>query len=286
MRVNLAAIVGAVMVGVVAPAGARTPATAESGAAPPAAAPAAVAQTEAGQQQFRYQIRVMERVLEQAVEHGASKTRDRLQKIAPAAMLLTDNAQVRGFRLEGYGVFFDVVVPDAQGALQWSFRTLDQNDLGLESALKTIKAHIDAANDVNLEQALKRVELQLGPLPVTADLPQPGARNETGSPAVAQEGAQGAPQDSIMSDPDEAYRGEVRKALMDAMLDYSGPLAIGPDEWLTIAARRSDERPRLAPGDDDAHTMIIRIHGADLAAFRAARISRDEALKRMEVRLF
>ena len=59
----------------------------------------------------------MERVLEGAVEHGAKVTRDRLQAVVPAEMLLSDNARVRGFRLEGYGVFFDVVVPMLEGSL-------------------------------------------------------------------------------------------------------------------------------------------------------------------------
>ena len=55
----------------------------------------------------------MERVLEGAVEHGVTVTRDRVQELAqvPADLLVSDNAHARGFRLEGYGVFFDVIVP-------------------------------------------------------------------------------------------------------------------------------------------------------------------------------
>jgi len=61
----------------------------------------------------RYQIGQMERVLEGAVEHGVAVIRDRVQALAqmPADMLVSDNAHARGFRLDGYGVFFDVVVP-------------------------------------------------------------------------------------------------------------------------------------------------------------------------------
>src|SRR5262249_27784576 len=79
----------------------------------------------------RLQIGQMERVLEGAVEHGVTITRDRLQAITqtPADMLVSDNAHARGFRLEGYGVFFDVVVPSFDATLTWSLRTLDQNDL-------------------------------------------------------------------------------------------------------------------------------------------------------------
>src|SRR6187549_1733082 len=99
---------------------------------------AAAAGTAAGQTpparaaaEQRYQIGQMERVLEGAVEHGLTNTRDRLQALAqmPADMLVSDNAHARGFRLEGYGVFFDVVVPSFESTLSWSLRTLDQNDL-------------------------------------------------------------------------------------------------------------------------------------------------------------
>ena len=114
----------------------------------------------------RYQIGQIERLLEGAVEFAATVFRDRLQALMPADMLLTENARARGFRLEGYGVFFDVEVPSLQGTLPWTFRTLDQNDLGLDSALRTLRSFIErsATNDVNLQQALERIELQVAPV--------------------------------------------------------------------------------------------------------------------------
>ena len=119
----------------------------------------------------------MERLLEGAVEHGATVIRDRLQPIMPADMLLTEDARARGFRLDGYGVFFDVEVPSLEGTLPWSFRTLDQNDLGLDAALRTLRSYVQSAgNDVNLQQALKRVELQVAPMTVaTTGQPTPTA---------------------------------------------------------------------------------------------------------------
>ena len=57
-------------------------------------------------------------------------------------LLVSDNAHARGFRLEGYGVFFDVIVPSFETTLTWSLRTLDQNDLGLDSALRTLQTHV------------------------------------------------------------------------------------------------------------------------------------------------
>src|SRR6266540_3509739 len=134
----------------------------------------------------RYEIGQMERVLEGAVEHGVTVTRDRIQALAqvPAEMLVSDNAHARGFRLEGYGVFFDVVVPSGLATLTWTLRTLDQNDLGLDSALRALQTHVKNSGDPNLEQALKRIELQVSPAVLARtggpDDP-PDARLQTGS---------------------------------------------------------------------------------------------------------
>jgi hypothetical protein len=241
----------------------------------------------------RFQIGQMERVLEGAVEHGGAVTRDRLQAVLPPGdmQISGENAYARGFRLEGYGVFFDVIVPsfETETTLAWSVRTLDQNDLGLESALKALQAHVKTAGDTNLEQALRRVELQVNPavqarqsVPVNA-----GARNATGSAAaVGGDVAAAAPADPILSDPNEAYRTEVTQALKDAMLEHSSSLKIGADEWLTVAAKGSDDRPRLAPADSDARTRMLRLRGADLIAYLARQITKEQALQRIEVLVF
>jgi len=279
-------------------------------AASMALASSAAAQTSARPVNTRnshYQIGVMERVLEGAVEHGASLIRDRFQALAPdapAQMLILDNPRVRGFRLDKYGVFFDVEVPSFLGSLTWSLRTLDQNDLGLQSALNVLKARLDPS-DVDLQQALKRVELQVGPLtaaplnaPVPASTRVPRLPNPlaSGSPASAPDQPVGAaalsaspaaqPADKILENPNEAYREEVVQALADAMLDHGSALGIGDDEWLTIAARGIQAQPRLGAPDNDAQTVMIRLRGSDLSAFRANQISRDEVIKRMDRQVF
>jgi hypothetical protein len=246
------------------------------------------ARADASQRQSRYQIGQLERLFEGAVEHGLNMVRERLQTVAqmPADLLVSDNAHARGFRLEGYGVFFDVSVPSFDASMTWSLRTLDQNDLGFDSALKALQTYIKDSGDVNLEQALKRVELQVNPAILTrSSVPQlPGARTVTGS--VASTAADTPATDPILVDPNEAYRTEVLRALKDAMLDHSSSLGIGPTEWLTIAAKGNDDRPRLAPADTDARTRIIRLRGSDLAAYLARQITREEALQRIEVRVF
>src|SRR5205807_3607266 len=109
--------------------------------------------------------------------------RDRLQAMMPSDMLLTENARARGFRLDGYGVFFDVEVPSLAGTL-WTFQTLDQNSLGVDNALQTLRTFIQGAagNDVALRQALERIELQVTP-PASATMV---------NPAVPVAGLQGA----------------------------------------------------------------------------------------------
>ena len=236
----------------------------------------------------------MERVLEGAVEHGLSVTRDRVQALAqvPADLLVSDNAHARGFRLESYGVFFDVVVPSFETTLTWTLRTLDLNDLGLNSAIRTLQAHINKLDDPELLQALKRLELQVNPAVVTRTMvpqgPQdPGARVVTGSSLLVNDPPPAArAADPILTDPNEAYRTEVVQALKDAMLTHSRSLGIGPTEWLSIAAKGNDDRPRLAPADTDARTRMLRLRGSDLADFLAGRLSREEALTRIEVRVF
>lgn len=257
------------------------------GMAGAAAAQSASAPADAGgQKQSRYQIGQMERTLEGAVEHAETNTRDRLQLVVPTSMLISENARVRGFRLDGYGVFFDVVVPSMDVTLAWSLRTLDQNDLGLQSALKALRAHVESSGDRDLQQALRRIELQVAlpsPTPQTRVM---NANARTASGSVAATSADTVREDPILTNPDEAYRTEVKQALVDAMLDYSGPLAIAPGEWLTVAARRDEERPQLAPADSDVRTMVIRIKGEDLTEFRAGHLPREDAIKRMDVRLY
>ena len=244
----------------------------------------------------------MERMLEGAVEHGLTVVREKLQAAMKAQTFIPDNpenAHVRGFRLDGYGVFFDIEVPPLQGSLIWSLRTLDQNDLGLASAIKVLREHVNAEGDPSVQQALKRLELQVAPSPITPlapnviALPPSGtsARNATGAPATVSEKVAAPavapdPPDPILHDPEEGYRTEVKNQIMDAMLEYSAPLRIGADEWLTVGVRRHDDRPVIAPADSDARTVVIRIRGGDLTAFRTSQLTKDEALKKMIVQMF
>lgn len=234
--------------------------------------------------QLRYQIGLMERVLETAVEHGASVWRDRIQAIAPVQAMLLENARVRGYRLDNYGVFFDVDVPSGllETTLFTALQTLDQNGLGLQNAVNILKTYLQnqAANDATVQQAFKRIELQLPALPPPAE--SPNARAAAAGGAAAS-GDAAAAADPILNNPAEVFRAEVMQAVVDAMLDYSGPLGVSPDEWLAVGVRRNEMRPRI--GLENAQTVIARVRGDDLTAFHAGQISRDDVIKRVEVRV-
>jgi hypothetical protein len=240
-----------------------------------AQAPAARA---ADPRQTHYQIGVMERVLEGAVEHGASNFRDRLQAVfpdAPAQLMILDNPRVRGFRLDGYGVFFDVEVPSSNGTLLWSLRTLDQSGPAAAPASPTVPASTVAPILPN-----RRRPAGGGAAPA----PQAPPDRSVSAASLAPRPAQA--DEALLDNPNEAYRTEVVQAIADAMLDYSTPLAVGADEWLTVAARGIQDRPRVASPDNDGQTVMIRVKGADLQAFRAGTISREDVMQRMEKRVF
>ncbi|MGC4084123.1 MAG: hypothetical protein QM736_18950 [Vicinamibacterales bacterium] len=72
---------------------------------------------------------------------------------------------------------------------------------------------------------------------------------------------------------------------MGAMLEHSRSLSVGPNEWLTVAARRSDDRPRLTI-DTDSRTVVLSVRGSDFTAFLGGQITPQEARSRIEVRVF
>jgi hypothetical protein len=229
--------------------------------------------------QMRYQIGVMERVLEQAVQHGAQKIGRVLQAVSPDLVIFTGPPRARGFRLQDYGYFFDVDVPALRRSLMWSVRTLNSERSALGRDLESLRRFVSSVQNESardsLERALRRIELQVGPVAATS----------TSAPSISVPEVEGVgAAAAILDDPGETYTTEVKDALIEAMLDHSGSVPLGPDEWLTVAAR--DNEVTLGADMGDVLTIVLRIKGSDLAAFRTARVGREEARKRVEVRQF
>lgn len=293
---------GIVMAAVVAavPASAQEP---QAGPVPPPSAP-----RPADRSELRHQIYVMEGALARAVEFGAQRLNRELRSVAPEMFLLAGNAQARGVYLDGYGIFFDVAVPMLRQSMMWSLRMMmQQDDTGTRQAIAEIRRHIQAETDPRqrqaLESAMARLEAQATPFANMNRQPPPppfmGGPAGVSSPSVARSDAALPPAQPPTSAPappagpdfpwlldtNRRYTEEVQRALIDAMIDFSAPMTIGNDEWLTVAARDNEQRDSLAPQDpyEEVVTVLLRIKGADLKEYRAGRIDKEEARKRVRI---
>lgn len=276
---------------------------------------------------LRHQIYVMEGALARAVSFGAQRLTRELRTVVPEMMALSGEPQARGVYLDGYGVFFDVGVPILHQSMMWSIRTmLGQDEKGLAEAVTFLKSWAakerDATQRIAIENAIARLEVQLGPLrdagaqpDITASNVSPNTATTLGTPTTRRSSdtveasllnpdapvpapSQPAPMSAVpmfdkkyLRDPNainRAYTDSVQSALIDAMIDYSLPMALAPDEYLTVGARDNMQRDTLAPPDpyEEVVTLLLRIKGADLAAYRAGQIDRHEARKRVELREF
>lgn len=78
--------------------------------------------------QVRQQIAALENTLENAVRHGALMLNKRLQATNTDNMvILAGLTRARGFRLDDYGVVFDVEFPSMRRSVVWSIQELERN---------------------------------------------------------------------------------------------------------------------------------------------------------------
>jgi hypothetical protein len=230
----------------------------------------------------RQRIFMMEGVLERAVSNGADNMLRKMRAVMADAPMLTGVPEVRGFRLDGYGVFFDVEVPALRLPVTWPLRYMfrdNRETMRAVDELRAMMADAEPRQRERLAQIVRQLEQQAqgssargtGRLGTAAQVQVAG-----GAPAV---------DTTVYDDPEEHYTREVKAALVDAMIENSGPMAIGPDEWLTVAARDNVPRDPLIPTDTaDSTTVIFRVKGSDLAAFRAGRMTLEEVRKKVETR--
>jgi hypothetical protein len=223
----------------------------------------------------RDQIRMMESVLTSAVRQGAENLARIMQVNEPGSLIVTGTARARGIVLEGYGVFFDVDVPMMKQSVVWSMQTLERERQ--RAALRQLIASSpDTPARRFAEQQLRMLDRNPGSTLPLAPPVAPGGIAVAAAMNDVNETAAPEPKD-----PNEQYTEAVKAALVDAMLDYGVPL--GADEWLIVAAR--DSEGPITPGAvDDASTIVLRVKGSDLLAFRSNKLTREEARKKVEVR--
>lgn len=249
----------------------------------------AQAQDDRGTKARRYQIRVMEGVLEGAVRHGAELLTAELRPVNPNLMLLTGMARARGIALEGYGIFFSVEIPSLRPSVMWSINTmaLEPNPF-LARSLAQLRRQIAALEEPGARASLERSIAQIERQMQIEHAPRGDSATRRVSGATVEAAAEELPAPAAPAPPRDAnalYTDAVKEAIVDAMLDYSGPMALQPEEWLTVAARDADGP--LMPGEPyDAVTLVLRIRGAHLTDFRAGRVSREDTRARVEVREF
>lgn len=240
---------------------------------------------------MRQRVSTMEAVLARAVQNGADMVLRQVSSVMPDRPMLSGAPQVRGFRLDGYGVFFHVQVPTLHLPITWPIRQLVQES-ETRAATQTLQrmfaevSTLEGGRAERLQQLIRELQLQL-------DASRPTLRNRVSAATIAtgpvgQPAAAAAPagvDPRVVDDPHAAYTEEVKGALITAMLENSQGLAIGPDEWLIIAARDDQPRSPLLLGDTiDFSTWIMRVRGSDLAALRVGTITLADARSRVEIR--
>jgi hypothetical protein len=242
--------------------------------------PPAIAQLQARQEVF-----VMEGILDGAVGYASQAVARKVAQGPVQEMLLAGVTRTRGFRLDGYGIFFDVefpVVREAVSRMMWNVQSTPEAAQAISTALQSLSHDLDAMAQEGdprarqeLQQRMKAFETQIKPYLVTA-----GNRGDRVT-------VTGTPVSAYVDDVQDAYAQEIRRSLTEAILDHAAPLNVGADEWLTVAARASQGR-MLVPGDSTAlgGTLVLRIKGHDLSALREGRLSKDEARKRVEVKQY
>jgi hypothetical protein len=229
-------------------------------------------QTEVDQAKARQRISTMEGVLERAVTNGADNMLRQIKAVTSDPPVLTGQPEVRGFRLDGYGVFFDVEVPQLLLPVTWPLRQLYRDNTNrVVDDLRALMVNLNPPQREQVAQLVQRLQLQA-----------PVSQQVAGQGPSAQVPRQ---PDPVVDDPEARYTLEVKSALVDAMIENSQALAIGLDEWLTVAARDNVQVDPLIRGDRaEFSTIIFRVKGSDLSAFRAGRITIDDVRKKVEVR--
>jgi hypothetical protein len=219
----------------------------------------------------RQRISMMEGALERAVSNGAQNMLRQVKSVMSDPPMLTGVPEARGFRLDGYGVFFDVEVPGLRLPVTWPLRMLYRDsNLRVLDQLRAMAVDLDPRQREQFSQLVKSLEPQLQ---------GPAGAQANGQTLTARQS------DPVIDDPEARYTQEVKAALVDAMIEYSSPLTLGAEEWLTVAARDNLPRDPLVPSDtNDFSTVTFRVKGSDLASYRAGRTTLDEVRKKVEIR--
>jgi len=269
------------------------------------AAPAPARPAPASEERLR-EVKFMEDVLASAVRAGANDLADRIRQADPNSLIQVSTPHARGIALDGYGVLFDVDVPLMNLSIVTTLRESLVNDL--RGQITDVRQYLARSTNPD-EQARLQIQLRLLTAELQAMAPTPDPRvvsdttldarmaNGLASPVASQpapgaisaanttaDPVSGLPAARIETrDTNELYSDAVKRALIDTMLNHSAALHLTDDEWLTVAAR-DNSGPRLPGALDGKSGVILRLKGSDLTAYQRNQLTREEVIKRLEIR--
>ena len=226
--------------------------------------------SEAEAKDRRRNIRYMEGVLVQAIRVGAEQVSKELERYDPNAVsALLGTPRARGFVLEGHGVFFDVEVPDMDQSFAASVVLL-QRERQMGSAADSLRA---ALRTMPEGQGTQQVQTALQFL-VASGIKDPAVLATPPQTPIASPPL-------IFTEPRKFYRAAMIDSVVDAMLAYSVQMNLGPEEWLTVAARGIEPSGPLQ-GLQETTTITVRVKGADLAIYHSDPARRAEIREKVK----
>jgi hypothetical protein len=196
----------------------------------------------------RSQTFMFEMVLRSAIDLGGQKLAQAAAKVVPHVTLTpAESPIVRGVRLTGYGYHFDVQVPDIMRQVLVFEMLMESN---------VVRGGTVSRGGV---QTVATGPNRAAATAVAVDDPM------VDSPAAF--------------NPTTVYSTFVREALIDALLDSSGVLSLGPDDHLAISV--SGIEPRNQNPLYPSSRLVLTIKAADLLEFRQGRITREDVRARI-----
>jgi len=114
----------------------------------------------------RFKVRIMEGVLEKAVTQAVLVMNQQLRRVSPDLVQLTGAARARGYRLESYGLFFEVEVPAAmRQTMGWTVRMMRETETLNQAlgSLRRVATTLEGKERTDAELAVRQIELHVRP---------------------------------------------------------------------------------------------------------------------------
>lgn len=227
------------------------------------------------------QLESMEQHLEDAVSRGVDTLEKKLPPLLAGRVFFAGLIQVRGFYLEGYGLFFDVEYPVVRRSILWSIDSMEWLNLRMTDRLQDLRLRMQSMKEGSRREAIQKVILEIETAVQIRASTELSSDDKIGLSFIEQG-------KEISIDPQELYLKTLTSELTDVIIESSEIVSLRGNEWLTVAARdgrsftnRSYWKiPHAFP-----HTLTLRILGADLLAIRDGKLSSEEARNRVRERM-